>query len=140
VTVSPISPAAIAYVREQATEVMQYECRIERVERPKNYDQNTLVLTPGNRETIYEGRCRIWEVAGSASITVGDTDVYQQSTQLSIPWNTTALIKRYDEVVVTKAPTDPQMVGKRYEIQNVAKAGEMRATRRFEVTGAENPL
>ena len=27
------------------------------------------------------------------------------------------------------------MVGKRYEIQTVAKAGELRATRRFEVTG-----
>jgi hypothetical protein len=26
-------------------------------------------------------------------------------------------------------------VGKRYEIQTVAKAGELRATRRFEVTG-----
>jgi hypothetical protein len=140
VSVSPISPAAIAYVREQATEVMQYQCVIERVERSEDYDEETLVLTPGDRQELYSGRCRIWELSGSASIMVGDADIYQQSTQLSIPWNTTAVIKRYDEVTITAAPTDPQMVGKRYQIQNVAKAGEMRATRRFEVTGAEVPL
>jgi hypothetical protein len=50
------------------------------------------------------------------------------------------VFKRYDEVIITLAPTDPQMVGKRYQIQNVAKAGEMRATRRFEITGLENPV
>jgi len=84
---------------------------------------------------IYEGICRIWEVANSSSVVVGETDVYQMSTNLSIPWDTTAIIRRYDEVVILTAPQDPQMVGKRYEIQTVAKAGELRATRRFEVTG-----
>ena len=71
----------------------------------------------------------------AATVVVGDTDIYQQTTQLSIPWDTTALIMRYDEVEILTAPTDSQEVGKRYEIQTVAKAGELRATRRFEVTG-----
>lgn len=133
---TPISAYARKWVRNRATAVMEYTCRITRGSRPESYDEDTLVYTPaGLAEVVYEGVCRIWEVAGAASITVGDTDVYQQSTQLSIPWNTPEVIVRYDEVEILTAPQDSQMVGKRYEIQTVAKAGELRATRRFEVTG-----
>lgn len=115
---------------------MEYTCRITRGARPEGYDEDTLIYTPaGLAEVIYEGKCRIWEVASAASITVGDTDIYQQSTQLSIPWDTAEIIQRYDEVEILTAPQDSQMAGKRYEIQTVAKAGELRATRRFEVTG-----
>jgi len=115
---------------------MEYTCRITRADRPEGYDEDTLIYTPaGLAEVIYEGICRIWEVANSSSVVVGETDVYQMSTNLSIPWDTTAIIRRYDEVTILTAPQDPQMVGKRYEIQTVAKAGELRATRRFEVTG-----
>ena len=70
------------------------------------------------------------------SITVSDTDVYRSSPpQLSIPWDSPEVILRYDVVTITSAPQDSQIVGKQYEIQTVAKAGELRATRRFEVTG-----
>jgi Family of unknown function (DUF6093) len=133
---SPISAEARKFVRIRATEVMEYTCRITRGEKPDGYDEESLVYTPaGLAEIIYEGVCRIWEVANANSITVGDTDVYQMSTNLSIPWDTAAIIHRYDEVLILTAPQDSQMVGKRYEIQTVAKAGELRATRRFEVTG-----
>ena len=134
--VSPITAESRQWVRARATEVMEYTCRIVRGNRPEGYDEDTLVYTPaGLAEVIYEGICRIWEVAGANSITVGDTDVYQVSTNLSIPWDTTAVVARYDEVTILTAPQDSQMVGKRYEIQTVAKAGELRATRRFEVSG-----
>jgi hypothetical protein len=133
---SPITAQSRAYVRARATSVMEYTCRITRGERPGGYDESTLVYTPdGLGEVIYEGPCRIWEVAGASSFIVSDTDIYQQSTQLSIPWDTAAVIERYDEVLILTSPYDDQMVGKRYEIQTVAKAGELRATRRFEVTG-----
>jgi hypothetical protein len=131
---SPITAWARSFVRNRATEVMEFDCRIERVERPENYDEDTLVLTPSERTTIYEGKCRVWELAGAAIVAVGETDTYQQATQLSIPWDTSAIVKRYDEVEIITAPVDSQMIGKRFEIQNVAKAGELRATRRFEVT------
>jgi hypothetical protein len=84
---------------------------------------------------LYEGRCRIWEVTSAQSVVVGDADIYQMNTNLSIPWDTAVEIKRYDQVTILTAPTDDQMLGKRYEIQTIAKAGELRATRRFEVTG-----
>lgn len=115
---------------------MEYTCKIQRQENPEGYDEDSLVYTPeGLKEVIYEGQCRIWELTGSNSVVVGDVDVYQQTTNLSIPWDETAVIKRSDEVTILTAPTDSQMVGKRYQIQTIAKAGELRATRRFEVIG-----
>ena len=133
---SPITAYARQYVRARATEVMEYTCRITRGERPDGYDEDTLIFTPaGMAAVIYEGICRVWEVANASSVVVGDTDIYQMSTNLSIPWDTPAVVRRYDEVLILTAPQDSQMVGKRYEIQTVAKAGELRATRRFEVTG-----
>ena len=134
--VNPISAYARSWVRNRATGVMDYSCRITRSGVPEGYDEDTLVYTAeGVAEVIYEGRCRIWEVANTSPVVVGDVDVYQQTTNLSIPWDESAVVKRYDEVLILTAPTDSQMVGKRYEIQTVAKAGELRATRRFEVTG-----
>lgn len=133
---SPITAEARKYVRSRATEVMEYTCRITRSERPEGYDEDTLVYTPeGLAEVVYEGQCRIWELSSAGAVVVGDAEIYQQTTQLSIPWDTPALIMRYDEVEILTAPQDSQVVGKRYEIQTVAKAGELRATRRFEVTG-----
>jgi hypothetical protein len=133
---SPISAEARKYVRSRATAVMECTCRITRGSRPEGYDEDTLVFTPeGLAELVYEGVCRIWEVQGASSVVVGDTDVYQVSTNLSIPWDSPEIVQRYDEVTVLTAPQDSQMVGKRYEITTVAKAGELRATRRFEVTG-----
>jgi hypothetical protein len=115
---------------------MEYTCRIERSGVPEGYDEDTLIYTAeGVATVIYEGTCRIWEVANASSVVVGDTDVYQMTTNLSIPWDTPEEIKRYDVVTILTSHTDDQMVGKRYEIQTVAKAGELRATRRFEVTG-----
>lgn len=133
---SPITAQARSWVRARATGVMEYTCQIVRGDTPEGYDEDTLIYTAAGIGTVvYEGKCRIWEVSNSSTVVVGDTDLYQMTTNLSIPWNTTAVILRYDEVTILTAPQDSQMVGKRYEIQTIAKAGELRATRRFEVTG-----
>ena len=134
---SPITAHARQYVRARAREVMEYTCEIYRGEKPDAYDEDSLIYTVGSglKEVIYSGVCRIWELSSASSIVVGDTDVYQQATNLSIPWDEPAIIRRYDEVLITSAPQDSQMVGERFEIQTIAKAGELRATRRFEITG-----
>ena len=133
---SPITAEARQWVRHRATAVMEYTCRIERSGAPEGYDEDTLIFTAGGMaQVVYEGVCRIWEVANASSVVVGDTDIYQMTTNLSIPWDSPEVIGRYDVVTILTAPQDSQMVGKQYEIQTVAKAGELRATRRFEVTG-----
>jgi hypothetical protein len=131
---SPISAEARRYVRARATEVMEYTCQIYRGSTPEGYDESTLVYTAGGlADLIYEGPCRIWEVAGASAVVLGDTEVYQQPTQMSIPWDESVIIRRYDEVLITEAPEDSQMVGERFEIQSIAKGGELRATRKFQV-------
>ena len=136
---SPITAAARRYVRARATEVMEYTCQITRGSTSEAYDEDTLVFTvAGPRELVYEGPCRVWEVTAGGAVVVGDTDVYTQATNLSIPWDTPAIIRRYDEVEIITAPQDSQMVGERFEIATTAKAGELRATRRFEVVSMEN--
>ena len=133
---SPITAEARSWVRNRATAVMEYTCRIERAGVPEGYDEDTLIYTAeGMAQVVYEGPCRIWEVANSSAVIVGDVDIYQMNTNLSIPWDSAEIVKRYDQVTILTAPQDSQMVGKRYEIQTIAKAGELRATRRFEVTG-----
>lgn len=129
---NPISPAALAYVRARATDVMTYTCRIERVTGP-DYDEETLVASPGSRTTIYEGVCRIWEVSGPGVIMVGEEEYSTQTTNLSIPWDTTTVPTRHDQGVITGAELDPVLVGKRFSILDVAKAGQLRATRRFTI-------
>ena len=132
----PISPRATTFVRQRATAVMQYTCRIERVTKP-SYDTTSLVGSSGSRTTIYTGVCRLWEVSVGAAISVAGDDITIQNTNLSIPWDTGVLPKRNDEVLILSAVSDPHVVGKRYQIESSAKAGEMRATRRFMVTAME---
>lgn len=132
----PISRRAIDYVRKNATAIMQYDCKIERVAHG-GHDEDTLVYTPGSRTTIYEGKCRIWEVQGTQVSIAADVDVTTQQTNLSIPWDVEVVPQRNDEVLITASPTDPALVNKRFQIQSSAKAGEMRATRRFVVVSEE---
>jgi hypothetical protein len=129
---SPITSLARGYVRSRATAVMEYTCRIERLERP-TYDDTSLIATSGTRTTIYEGVCRIWELASSGVVHLGEVDVTVQSTQLSIPWDTSPVPMKEDEVLILSAPQDSELIGARFIIRSSAKAGELRATRRFAV-------
>jgi hypothetical protein len=113
---------------------MQASCRIERVT-PPTFDQASGTATAGGRTLIYEGPCRLWEVSGGAPVVVGEDDIVMQSTQLSIPWDVPVVPKKDDEVVITAHPTDQYVVGKRFVIDSSAKAGDLRATRRFAVRG-----
>jgi len=134
--VYPISRQAIDFVRKRATEVMQYQCRIERVTAGE-HDEDSLVYTPGSRTVIYEGVCRVWEVSGGSPVVINESDIVMQSTNLSIPWDVPVVPQRNDEVLITSAPTDPALLNKRFQIQDSAKAGEMRPTRRFTVISME---
>lgn len=112
-------------------------CKIERVEEPV-WNGSTNLVTAGNRSIVYEGPCRVWEVSGGSPFTVADDEVAViQNTQLSIPWDTYPVPERNDEVVITASQVDDQMVGKRYRIISAAKAGDLRATRRFLVQGVD---
>lgn len=130
-----ISKRARAYVRRRATVGMFTTCQIERVSEG-NWNSNTNLVMAGARSIVYEGPCRIWEVSGGSSFVVADDEeTLLQTTNLSIPWDVDPVPERNDEVVVLSSLVDDQMVGKRYRILSSAKAGDLRATRRFVVQG-----
>lgn len=130
-----ISDRARDYVRRRATAVMSATCRIERVT-PPVFNQSTGRATTGSKTTIYEGRCRIWEVsAAQAPVMVGEEDILMPTTQLSIPWDVNPVPGRRDQVEIIDHDSDASMIGQRYEIQSGAKAGDLRATRRFLIQG-----
>lgn len=129
-----ISSRALDYVRSRAENIMQATCRIERVLKP-TFDQSTGNATAGGRQTIYEGPCRIWEVSGGNVVMVGEDEVSMQNTQLSIPWDVDPVPIKYDQVQILAHNTDDSLIGKRFEILSGAKAGELRATRRFAIQG-----
>lgn len=128
-----VSPRALEYVRSRATGVMQAQCKIVRVIKP-SFDQSTGTATSGARSVIYEGRCRVWEVVGGGTpMLIGEEEVEVDNTQLSLPFDVSPIPKRYDQVEITAHATDPEMVGKRFEINSGAMAGDLRATRRFSI-------
>lgn len=129
-----IPTLALDYVREQATAIMQGVCKIERVHKP-SFDQTTGTATSGSRTEVYRGPCRIWEASSGGLVMVGEDEVQMENTQLSIPWATDPVPKRYDEVEIISHNTDSSLVGRRFQILTSAKAGELRATRRFSVRG-----
>jgi hypothetical protein len=134
---SPISPAARRYVRSRATAVMQYRCNAERVV-PGGFNNVSLIGSSGDRTLIIEDSpCRIWEIQGASAVALGETEIMVQNVQLSLPWDSEVL-KKSDEIVITFAPTqDITVLGKRFEIISSAKAGELRATRRYSVRAIE---
>lgn len=125
---------SLAYIRKRASENMRSTCRIERV-LPPTWDETTNIATAGSREVIYEGPCRVWESQSTGMIQVGEEDFPLQSTTLSIPWDTAVVPKRDDEVVIISSHTDDHIVGMRYRIMDVAKAGDLRPSRRFSIEG-----
>jgi len=133
-----ISSRAVDYVRERAESIMGYYCKIERV-KPPGFDNATHQVIPGQRTTIYEGRCRVWEVSGGAPVMVAEDEVTMQTTNLSLPWDISPVPERDDEVTITASDADDYMIGKRFVIDSSAKAGELRATRRFLVRGYQKP-
>ena len=130
-----VSSTARDYVRSRAEMVMAYECKVERVS--KGAVNDDLRYTSGARTVLYEGKFRLWEITSATGVNVGGEDLMIESTQASFPYDT-PLFRKDDEIVITAAPVqDLLLLGSRYQIQTKAKAGELRATRRYTVTSVQ---
>lgn len=135
-----ISPRARSYVRRQA-KLIQHAGRVRIFTLSEvGYDKDSRMHQPATEEVLYEGPFRIWEVTGRSGVAIGDSEVLLQTTNLSIPWDAevTRMPRHGDMFEILQHPTDSSIEGARGEIQESAKAGELRATRRFAVTMAQS--
>lgn len=104
------------------------ECRI--------YRQGK-VVTDGfkaRRETdleIYEGPCRVWEVASSAQVVISDHQVVVSQTYLSLPWD--APVPESDDIVEITKSADTDLEGRTVQVVSVTRGGGLRASRRFTI-------
>lgn len=122
-------------VQQMATAQMLQECLIERITNP-TYNTGTLVAVPGSRITIYPtpglpGTCRIWEQENPSAVMLGESEFVAYQTILSLPWDTSAVVRLHDEVGMTVSPTDATWIGARFRIQSAKMGGQIRATRSF---------
>lgn len=132
-----VSKRSRGYVRRKATQEMLSTCQIERVDKPV-WDPGTNLVTAGDRSIIYTGVCRIWEVSGGSPLEVASDIVIVQSTNLSIPWDVDPVPRIDDELQILSSIVDEALVGKRYRIVSSSLAGDLRATRRFNIQGIED--
>lgn len=134
---SPFTSRARSYVRSRATAVMTYQCRAERPARP-SYDETTLVAIPGTEVELFSTMpCRIWEIQGAQALNIGEAELMIENLQLSVPYDA-PLLKKYDEIVITNTPVqDITLLNKRFQVVSSARAGELRATRRYQVRAVE---
>lgn len=134
-----VSNYARAYVRARAEAHMNSSVRINRGGRGVSLDRTTGLATTNTGSLIYTGKARIWSLDKNGPVSIGDSDLVLQTTQISIPWQTSTIPDNDDVVTVTACPGDPDVVGRSFRIIGTDGAALSRATRRLTcVTLAEN--
>ena len=127
---------ARAFVQSRAQDFMSTTCEIKRPHDP-SFDISTGFGNAGSRSTIYTGKCRVHEVTNGPVVMIGEDEISQQNTQISIPWNADPVPIKGDYIKITASRVDTNLVGRLFVITDMAKSGELRATRRFNVSVIE---
>lgn len=82
----------------------------------------------------YNGPARIWSADGGVTMNLGEGDYATTTTYCSIPWDATPVPENDNQIEVMACPGDPNLVGKVFRVMSVDGGGQMRATRRMQVT------
>jgi len=129
------------YVRRYARFNMRNTVRIVRPTAPV-FDEQTGSLASASTEVIYEGLARIYTVQGPVTYMLGDEPQHYSSTFVSIPvtdeLNEPLPAPRVEDVVVVlDAPSDINLVGRTFQVQDVESGGQWIAVRRLQVVGIQ---
>ena len=89
------------------------------------------------KSSIYQGKARIYSVAGPQVISVGESDLTFRSTYISIPADVHPAPHRDDLVIVLEAVSDEDLQGKAFRVLDVEGGGLVRAVRRMQCTALE---
>jgi len=128
-----VSAWAKSYVRNSAE--AQFDCTVRIfISSTPTLNTTTGAYTSVEGATIYTGPARIWSVDGGVLMNLGEGDYATMTTYCSIPWDATPVPENDNQIVVTDSPGDPNLVGKVFRVMSVDGGGQMRATRRMQVT------
>ncbi len=112
----------LALGRAAAEQLLRDACLIERKDGPPVLN----TLTGQNVQewvTVYTGRCRVKTVGQGSESEYGEREVTLHRYAISLPWDTTAAVRREDRLTVTACGDDPQLVGRQLEVIDVAYSG-----------------
>jgi hypothetical protein len=127
---------ARAFIQSRAQDFMSTMCEVKRPKDP-TFDITTGFGEAGTRTNIYNGKCRVHEISGGPVVMVGEDEISQQNTQISFPWDMSPVPIKGDYIKITSSRVDTNLVGRVFKITDMAKSGELRATRRFSVVMIE---
>lgn len=128
-----ISPRAKTYVRRAAE--AQFACTVRIFQTTvQALNTGTGLYTAVEGADVYAGPARIWSVDGAGVIATGEGDFAMQSTYCSIPWDHTP-VPEVDQQVLVVSSDDTGLIGRTFRIMSVDGGGQMRATRRMQITG-----
>lgn len=124
-----ISPYAQTYIRARAEDLLTDTCRITSVtEAILNRFTNEYSNPSGL--VIYEGPCRLWEIATSMTVTVGEEQLGIGTTMLSLPWDIDP-VPQPTHLVEILTSQDQDLIGRTGVLGKPARGGNLRATRKF---------
>lgn len=118
------------YVRKRAQDHMNSTISLYRYG-SINFDDITGTVTVPDRDPIYSGKARVWQLNEGQVLVSGDADIATASTNISIPFDA-ALPKRDDIVVIRTCVQDPSIAGMAFRVMAVDGGGMIGAVRRMQ--------
>lgn len=125
-----VSQRSREYARRRSTDHMDSTIKLFRYGQI-SFDDLTGMLTVPDRDPIYTGIARIWQLDEGQPVISGDADIATASTSISIPFYS-VMPKRDDIVVVVLCPQDTNLVGTAFRVMNVDGGGLIGAVRRMQ--------
>lgn len=106
-----------------------------KIERPggRVFDRDLGRDVPAANTVVYEGVCRFYTVAGSATYGMGDEPQYFDSSTLSIPLDEPT--PRIDDIATCTVHEDPRMIGRSFRIVGHETGRQMPDAQRMAITG-----
>lgn len=130
-----VSERTKQYARKRAQDHMSAMVIVYRPEDPQiTFDELTGLSEVPQHEQVYEGKARVWSIDTSGTLILGEADVAQASTNVSIPYDGSVDVRNGD-VVYVLAHDSIAYQGKSYTVMAVSYGGFMDATIRMSCTG-----
>jgi Family of unknown function (DUF6093) len=95
-------------------------------------DDETGLNTATESTKVYQGKARIYSVAGPQVVAVGEADLTFRSTYISIPAEIFPTPHKDDIVIVLECVSDESLQGKAFRILDIEGGGLVRAVRRMQ--------
>ena len=124
---------ATQYARRFAEGNMTAKVKITRQDVPL-FNVTSGELAAVEQSVVYQGKARVYTVAGPVTMSLGEEPQYFSQTNISVPLTATP---RVDDMVEVTEHDDPAVVGRRFRVLDVESAGQYPSFRRLQVSGVQ---